>query len=190
MASVFFASWCSHLYILLSHTELGLYVACSVWWKAMLYIKTWRLLSLSCISGALILLTLGKTSCQVVKALRHSGGDAHVGKNWGLLVRANFSLPTLCTTYLRNRPSSPVRPSGVYSLSQHLTERHEKSLPRSTQPAYFWIPILQKQWEMINGYCCAEWLKFVTQHWKMNISVVHYFCTFILGGRDPLMVCK
>jgi len=30
---------------------------------------------------SLILLTLGKTSGQVVKALRHSGGEAHVGKN-------------------------------------------------------------------------------------------------------------
>lgn len=103
--------------------------------------------------------------------------------------RASFSLPTLCTTYLRNRPSSPVKPSGVYSLSQNLTERHEKSLPRSTQPACFGSNIAETVRDDKQVLLC--WVtKVVTQHWKMNISVVHYFCTFILGGRDPLMVCN
>ena len=137
MASVVFAYWCSQPYILPSHTELGLTcVTCRVWWKAVLYRKTRWLLSCSCISGALLLIAyFGEDQ---LPGLWWRG---HVGKNWGLLLRASSSLPTLCATYLRNRPSSPVKPSGVYSLSQHLTERHEKSLPRSTQPAYFWIPI-------------------------------------------------
>lgn len=79
---------------------------------------------LFCSLCSLILLTLGKTRCRIVKTFKYPFRDAHVRRSWGLLLRT--SLPAVWANCLANSSSRPVKPSVVHCLSQHLTKLHEK----------------------------------------------------------------